>query len=162
MQQTVPEVYFRLIFQIIMMVFQISVFFVVFFIIKRLKYTNIDFTSLIYTSLIYLFIYMQPSLAQSCFQLVACRDISGYSYLQADVSYLCYTAEYYAYVLALVMPVLIVILLVIPLLMFQGLSRAARENKLKNTEIRYKYGFLYNEVSNYLLYKKKFFILVHN
>jgi hypothetical protein len=37
-------------------------------------------------------------------------------------------------------------MLVVPLFMLRGLKKAYKEKKLETSAIRYKYGFLYNEV----------------
>lgn len=80
--------------------------------------------------------------------LLSCREISKYFYMSANVAYECYTDEYYAYLLAFLIPSLFVFMILIPVILFIGLKRAHDRGDMKKIAIRFKYGFLYNEYAD--------------
>ena len=113
---------------------------------RLLKVTNVKIHNLVWTSLIYVFIYVQPSFVMMIMRLLSCRYISGKYYMTADVSFECYTVQFYAY-LSLFIPLLLAFVVLVPGIMFYGLHRARKLNQLKLPSVRYKYGFLFNEVT---------------
>jgi hypothetical protein len=113
---------------------------------------NINSKAIIWTTLIFIFIYLQPSFVQALITLISCRDLGGKSYIVANVSNECYTTTYWGYSLVFVFPALLFWILLVPLFMLRGLRSAYKNNKLETSVIRYKYGFLYNEVNILYIY----------
>ena len=113
-----PYIYFRLIWQLLTSLFQISIFLLAFFVAKALKKTKINFIALISTTLVYLFLYMQPSFVQACMRLLSCRKIAEIDYITDNVSYLCDTINwksmYIQYSLMLVIPMLLLFVAILP------------------------------------------------
>lgn len=68
--------------------------------------------------------------------------------MAANVSFECNTEEYNRYLLMFVLPSIFVFMLLVPILMFVGLNKAASKKILNKIAVKYKYGFLYNEYKN--------------
>jgi hypothetical protein len=117
---------------------------------------KINSNAIIWTTLIFIFIYLQPSFVEALITLVSCRDLGGKRYIVANVANECYTSSYWGYSLGFVIPSIIIWVLLIPLLMLRGLRKAYIKKTLESTEIRYKYGFLYNEVNFLIIFVKKY------
>ncbi|CAD8104192.1 unnamed protein product [Paramecium sonneborni] len=134
--------YSRMIWQVIMPFLYITFFLICY--LLAVKFKNVTFNrSVITTTLIYMYIYLQPSLIGGFVQLVSYREISGYKWIQSNVSYRFDTAYHEKWMLELCLPMLLLLAIIIPLYFFYGLY--SNSHQLDDKKVRLQWGYLYNE-----------------
>ncbi|CAD8079740.1 unnamed protein product [Paramecium primaurelia] len=134
--------YARMIWQIIMPFLYITFF--LFCYLLFVKFRHITFNrSVITTTLIYMYIYLQPSLIGGFVQLISYREISGYKWIQSNVSQRFDTPYHLKWMLELCLPMLFILAVLIPIFFFYGLY--SNSNQLDDKKIRLQWGYLYNE-----------------
>ncbi|CAD8084363.1 unnamed protein product [Paramecium sonneborni] len=138
--------YMRMIWQIILPIFYIQAFLGLYLLASQIKFLKFN-QSVTPTTLIYLYIYFQPNLVQGLIELVSFRKISGFQWIQANVSQRYDTPTHTKWVFQFCLPFILLITILIPFYLIFGLFKN-REN-LEKKEVRLYWGFLYNE------YKKK-------
>ncbi|EAR87180.2 transmembrane protein, putative (macronuclear) [Tetrahymena thermophila SB210] len=102
------------------------------------------------TAIMFLIIYIQPDLVAQIIALLSCRQVGDTNYILSNVSFVCYSREHQFYILALIIPMLLLWVFIIPAIFFFLLRR--NKDKLESSEIKLKYGFLYKEYQNYAFY----------
>ncbi|EAR87179.2 transmembrane protein, putative (macronuclear) [Tetrahymena thermophila SB210] len=102
------------------------------------------------TAIMFLIIYIQPDLVAQIVALLSCRQVGDTNYILSNVSFVCYSREHQFYILALIIPMLLFWVFIIPAILFFLLRR--NKDKLEFSEIKLKYGFLYKEYQNYSFY----------
>ncbi|CAD8174765.1 unnamed protein product [Paramecium pentaurelia] len=134
--------YGRMIWQIIMPFLYITFF--LFCYLLAVKFKHITFNrSVITTTLIYMYIYLQPSLIGGFVQLISYREISGYKWVQSNVSQRFDTPYHEKWMLELCLPMLLILAILIPIYFFYGLY--SNSNLLDDKKVRLQWGYLYNE-----------------
>ncbi|CAD8065756.1 unnamed protein product [Paramecium sonneborni] len=134
--------YARMIWQVIMPFLYITFF--LFFYLAAVKFLNFTFNrSVISTTLIYMYIYLQPSLIGGFVQLISYRDISGYKWIQSNVSYRFDTVYHKEWMLEFCLPILVLLAIIIPLYFFYGLY--SNSHQLNDYKVRLLWGYLYYE-----------------
>ncbi|KRX02444.1 Pectin lyase fold/virulence factor [Pseudocohnilembus persalinus] len=144
-QQKIPNIYFKIIWQLIVNLIQFVMFFFLYQIYKKISKKQIKNSYLIWTSLIYQLIYLQPSYVNIILETISCVEYGGYSWILADVQYQCYTDEYWAWTIFFLVPFLIFWVILLPSLMFYMLFKQKKNGTLQNSKNLYKFGFLYQE-----------------
>ncbi|CAD8214829.1 unnamed protein product [Paramecium octaurelia] len=134
--------YARMIWQIIMPSIYISVFLhgYLFLILRKHLSFNI---CVITTTFIYMYIYLQPSVIGGFVQLISYREISGYKWIQSNVSQRYDTSYHEQWMLRLCFPLLFIFAIFIPIYFFYGLYH--NSEKLDQKKVRLQWGYLYNE-----------------
>ena len=103
----------------------------------------------VYNGLTFFLVYMQPNIVGNLMATVSCRAVAGVDYINADIRYICYDDTHYFYMVAVVVPPLIIWAFIIPLLNLRGIHK--NRTKLNNVLVRFRYGMLFH------LYKKNFY-----
>ncbi|CAD8110877.1 unnamed protein product [Paramecium sonneborni] len=134
--------YARMVWQVIMPFLYITFFFFCYLLAVKCKKITFN-RSVISTTLIYMYIYLQPSLIGGFVQLVSYREISGYKWIQSNVSYRFDTTYHEKWMIELCLPMLLLLAIIIPLYFYYGLY--TNSNKLDNKKVRLQWGYLYNE-----------------
>lgn len=68
--------------------------------------------------------------------------------MSANVSYECYTSTYFLYLALFLLPSLIFFVFAIPIILFVGIRKAYVKGNIEKINVRFKYGFLYNEYAH--------------
>ena len=134
--------YFRMIWALLMPILYLAVFFFGYFIGVITKYLPFK-EGIIYTTFIYMFIYLQPTLVGGFISLASSRHISGYPWVQADVSYRSDSETHYIWLFTFILPLLFAWALIFPSVFFVFVKRI--KNNLDDLHNRMKLGYFYNE-----------------
>ncbi|KAM3138611.1 hypothetical protein pb186bvf_009363 [Paramecium bursaria] len=132
--------YFRTIWSLFMPFLYASVIFTIYFIMILLKYQQFNLSVLSTT----------PDIIGGLVSLISYRKISGFLWVQGNVSYLYMTPSHLKWLLALVMPAFIFVGIVIPTILFLKLQQ--RKDKLDQVDTLKMFGYLYNEYSKNAYY----------
>ncbi|CAD8110353.1 unnamed protein product [Paramecium primaurelia] len=138
--------YGRMIWQIIMPFLYITFFLFCYLLAVKLKHLTFN-RSVITTTLIYMYIYLQPSLIGGFVQLISYREISGYKWVQSNVSQRFDTPDHEKWMLELCLPMLLILAIFIPIYFFYGLY--SNSNALDDKNVRLQWGYLYNEYTKH-------------
>ncbi|CAD8212447.1 unnamed protein product [Paramecium octaurelia] len=134
--------YARMVWQIIMPFLYITFFLLCY--LLAVKFKNITYNrSVITTTLIYMYIYLQPSLIGGFVQLISYREISGYKWVQSNVSQRFDTPYHVSWMVELCLPMLLILAILIPIYFFYGLY--SNSHQLDDKKVRLQWGYLYNE-----------------
>ncbi|CAD8207432.1 unnamed protein product [Paramecium octaurelia] len=134
--------YARMVWQIIMPFLYITFFLLCY--LLAVKFKNITYNrSVKTTTLIYMYIYLQPSLIGGFVQLISYREISGYRWVQSNVSQRFDTPYHVRWMIEFCLPMLLVLAILIPIYFFQGLYN--NSHQLDEKKVRLQWGYLYNE-----------------
>ncbi|CAD8116010.1 unnamed protein product [Paramecium sonneborni] len=134
--------YARIIWQIIMPSIYITFFFHWYMILIFQKRTTFN-KCVITTTFIYMYIYLQPSIIGGLVQLISYRQISGYKWIQSNVSSRYDTNLHGQWMIRLCLPLLLIFAIFIPVFFFYKLFRNSANLNQKN--VRLQFGYLYNE-----------------
>ncbi|EAR96614.2 transmembrane protein, putative (macronuclear) [Tetrahymena thermophila SB210] len=148
----IPIIFFRMIFSQIIPILYLIIFFLGllvyhYWINKKKEAFPIQSIS---TASMFLIIYTQPDIVAQIIALLSCRNIGDKSYILSNVSFECYTSQHIKYILAIVLPLLIIWLFILPITLFVLLKK--NQDQLESTKIKLKYGFLYIEYKNQAFY----------
>ncbi|EWS71153.1 transmembrane protein, putative (macronuclear) [Tetrahymena thermophila SB210] len=148
---SMPIIYFRLIFSILLPVAYLVIFVVFLAIYQKIIKKEKDFPYyLIYTAYIFLLIYTQPDLVAQMIASLSCRQIGNVKYILSNVSMECYTQDFYKWGFGFILPFLFIFLFLLPYILIVQLKKA--KNNLQLLEIKRKYGFLYKEYTQKCYY----------
>ncbi|CAD8166312.1 unnamed protein product [Paramecium pentaurelia] len=134
--------YARMIWQIIMPSLYISVFLQGYLFLILAQRTSFNIC-VITTTFIYMYIYLQPSVIGGLVQLISYREISGYKWIQSNISQRYDTSQHEQWMLKLCFPMLFVFAIFVPIYFFFGLYSNIK--KLDQKKVRLQWGYLYNE-----------------
>ena len=98
---------------------------------------------MLYTALIFLLIYIQNDIVYLLVSMVSCRNLGDKYYILANLTYDCYTEDYYSYLNKLILPFLLFWVIILPAILFVFLFR--NRKNLHKSNISLKYGILYKE-----------------
>ncbi|KAM3129080.1 hypothetical protein pb186bvf_018792 [Paramecium bursaria] len=141
----IDVLYFAIIWSMILPTLDLLVFLFQLFIGVQFFKINFD-RSLIYTALIYMFMLIQPSLVEGYVALASSRSISGFQWIQTNISYRYDTLTHKQWLIYFIIPMIIVWGISLPL-MFLILIWKNRSN-LNDRQIRQNLGFFYAEYTN--------------
>ncbi|CAD8203708.1 unnamed protein product [Paramecium pentaurelia] len=127
--------YGRMIWQIIMPFLYITFFLFCYLLAVKLKHLTFN-RSVITTTLIYMYIYLQPSLIGGFVQLISYREISGYKWVQSNVSQRFDTPDHEKWMLELCLPMLLILAIFIPIYFFLW-------------SLQLQWGYLYNDYTKH-------------
>ncbi|CAD8213410.1 unnamed protein product [Paramecium pentaurelia] len=134
--------YGRMIWQIIIPFIYIIFFFLCYYFAVKFKFATFN-RSVITTTLIYMYIYLHPSLIGGFVQLISYREISGYKWIQSNVSQRFDTPDHEKWMIRLCLPMLVVLAIIIPISFFYNLY--SNSHQLNDKKVRLQWGYLYNE-----------------
>ncbi|CAD8114069.1 unnamed protein product [Paramecium sonneborni] len=134
--------YARMIWQTVMPILYITIFLGLYSLINILKKEKLN-SSVATTTLIYIYIYFQPNLVNGFIELISYRNISGFKWIQANVSQRYDTTSHQIWMFQFCFPLIIFISLIIPFYFFFGLY--FNKSNLEKKSIRLHWGYLYNE-----------------
>ncbi|CAD8124667.1 unnamed protein product [Paramecium sonneborni] len=134
--------YIRMIWQMALPVIYVTIFIGFYFLTYKIR--NIKFNpSVITTTFIYIYCYFQPNLINGFIELVSYRNISGFKWIQANVSQRYDSAYHTKWIFQFCLPFILLFAIVIPSFFFFGLY--SNKEKLEKKNIRLLWGYLYNE-----------------
>ncbi|EAR83879.2 transmembrane protein, putative (macronuclear) [Tetrahymena thermophila SB210] len=146
---SIPIVYFRSIWSLIVPFFYlvtITIIYLSIYIMKKPKRYNKFY---IYNGLLFMLVLFQPGIVSSLFYVISCRQIADKYYISADVTYECYTKQYFQYLLLLMIPGIILWGVAIPFFILKNIYN--NKSRLDLYEVKLKFGFLYVD------YKKQYY-----
>ncbi|CAD8145738.1 unnamed protein product [Paramecium pentaurelia] len=88
-------------------------------------------------------IHFSPNLIGEFVQLISYREISGYKWVQSNVSQRFDTPYHEKWMLELCLPMFLILAILIPIYFFYGLY--SNSNLLDDKKVRFQWGYLYNE-----------------
>ncbi|EAR99907.2 transmembrane protein, putative (macronuclear) [Tetrahymena thermophila SB210] len=91
----------------------------------------------------FIFFYFQIDIFQAFILLVSCIQIENKSYILQNITYECYTDQSKFYLLAIVTPIMIIYVFIIPILIFILLYK--NKQQLEFSELQSKFGYLLRE-----------------
>ncbi|EAR87181.3 transmembrane protein, putative (macronuclear) [Tetrahymena thermophila SB210] len=154
LNSSIPIIYLRLLFTLMIPLVYILIFLsllLIYYFFKKCKGQYKKFPwYILTTAIMFLIIYIQPDLVAQIVALLSCRQVGDKNYILSNMSFVCYSREHQFYILALIIPMLLFWVFVIPAIFFFLLRR--NKDKLESSEIKLKYGFLYKEYQNYAFY----------
>ncbi|CAD8111451.1 unnamed protein product [Paramecium primaurelia] len=134
--------YSRMIWQIIMPFLYINFFLGFYLIVAHFKLASYN-SSVPTTALIYGYLYFSPNLTDGLVQLVSYREISGFKWIQANVSERYDTIMHLKWMIYFCLPFLLILGILIPFYLFYGLYKCRRVQDQKSTRLHW--GYLYHE-----------------
>ena len=141
----VPTLYFRMIWALVVPAGYIFLFlsaYAILILIGKAQYQRI----VIYTMFIYMFLYLQPTIIGGFISLASSRNISGYGWVQADVSVRDDSSTHSAWMGGLIVWNLIVWTFILPSVWLALLYK--NRHSLQDNVVRSRLGFFYNEYAN--------------
>ncbi|KAL4512014.1 hypothetical protein ABPG72_005016 [Tetrahymena utriculariae] len=111
----VSMIYLQLISAVILPIVCLLLFAISAFLSYRDKFIRGFYLS---TSFCYCLMYFQPSIFKNAITLISCREIGKIKYIQFNLLFECYTADYVLWSLSLVIPIILVVAVFIPLILF--------------------------------------------
>ncbi|CAD8189351.1 unnamed protein product [Paramecium pentaurelia] len=134
--------YARMIWQIILPILYIVVFICFYFLAILIKKDKFN-PSIAATAAIYIYIYVQPNLINGFIELLSYRNISGFKWIQANVSKRYDTTTHTMWMFEFCLPFIILIAIIIPCFFFFGLY--SNKNHFEKKKVMSHWGYLYNE-----------------
>ncbi|CAD8213634.1 unnamed protein product [Paramecium octaurelia] len=134
--------YSRMIWQIIMPFLYINFFLGFYLMAAHFKLASYN-SSVPTTSLIYGYLYFSPNLTDGLVQLASYRQISGFKWIQANVSERYDTIIHLKWMIYLCLPFLLILVILIPVYLFYGLYKCRRVQDQRSTRLHW--GYLYHE-----------------
>ena len=102
------------------------------------KYTKVHLP----VSIIVTLLFVHPVITKAAIKLVACRDIAGKRFLDADFLISCNSSEYSAWVWSIAIPIFLFFTFGIPIFYAFAMYRHIREDRLE--DLREVYGFFFS------------------
>ncbi|CAD8109520.1 unnamed protein product [Paramecium sonneborni] len=137
------EIHYSVMLWQIIMPFIYIILFLTLYTIDLLIFKSEFSLNIITTTLIYMYIYVQPFLVGGLISLISFRHISGFLWIQANVSFRYDTSIHYEWLFKFCIPVLLFVSILIPLYFFMSLY--SNKTSLSQKITRNKWGYLYNE-----------------
>ncbi|CAK68311.1 unnamed protein product (macronuclear) [Paramecium tetraurelia] len=134
--------YSRMIWQIIMPFLYINFFLGFYLMAAHFKLASYN-SSVPTTSLIYGYLYFSPNLADGLVQLASYRQISGFKWIQANVSERYDTIIHIKWMVYFCLPFLLILGILIPFYLLYGLYKCRRVQDQRSTRLHW--GYLYHE-----------------
>ncbi|CAD8125739.1 unnamed protein product [Paramecium sonneborni] len=134
--------YSRMIWQIIMPLLYINFFIGFYLIAAQFKLTFYN-SSVLTTTLIYVYLYFSPNLIDGLVQLISYREISGYKWIQANVSERYDTRIHLKWMMYFCLPFLLILGIFIPCQLFYILYKNRKNLDQRSTRLYW--GYLYHE-----------------
>ncbi|EWS73141.1 transmembrane protein, putative (macronuclear) [Tetrahymena thermophila SB210] len=148
---SMPIIYLRLVFSIIMPIVYLLIFMIGLLIYYKVinKQKNFPYY-MINTALIFLLIYTQPDLVAQMIALLSCRQIGNEKYILSNVSFKCYTQDFYQWGLGFILPLLFAFVFLFPYILLRQLKNS--KNNLQELKVKRKYSILYKEYTQKCYY----------
>ncbi|CAD8099472.1 unnamed protein product [Paramecium primaurelia] len=134
--------YARMIWQMILPLLYIIVFICIYFLAILIKKDKFN-PSIAATAAIYIYIYVQPNLINGFIELISYRNISGFKWIQANVSQRYDTTTHTKWMLEFCLPLITLIAIIIPCFFFFGLY--TNKYQFQKKSVMSRWGYLYNE-----------------
>ncbi|CAD8123651.1 unnamed protein product [Paramecium sonneborni] len=150
MQFQIEIVYLKQIWNLIASLIFVSLFIFTYFIQSLCKHLENSISTIFINSLIQVLFYFQGDLIEGLFEILFCLKASEQYYIQASTQYFCYSPEHQTYIIAYIIPVLLIVGLFKPMFYFIKLYK--NKKKLWTCQIRLPYGYLFIEYKNQYYY----------
>ena len=137
-----PALYVKLLLSLIVPFLYLGLF-TLGYILHSLKKQDPRKYSFLCTVCLFTLIYFQPSVIQALMEALACITIGDRNYIKGDVSYDCYTHEYYLYSFSLGVPFMIIWGIFAPGIVLWRMY--VNRNRLDLIKYRIRYGYLCSE-----------------
>ncbi|EAR84068.2 WD domain, G-beta repeat protein (macronuclear) [Tetrahymena thermophila SB210] len=145
-QGGVPIIFQRTIWSLSIPVIYLTGVYLIYISLVLLKYVKLQ-TSYLQSGLVFLFLYLQPNMISNLLSVMSCRKIDQKLYIQADVSYECYTGEHIKYIFLICFPGFLLWAFMIPVYILKKMIKY--QDQLDHSHVRMRFGFLYQD------YKRK-------
>ncbi|KAL4477765.1 hypothetical protein ABPG72_018939 [Tetrahymena utriculariae] len=140
-----PLIYLRIIALLTYTAILSFVFTLIFSILLKLKIYTSRISVIYLNSLIFIYIYFQPVATQQLSSIISCQQISGESYISADLQYECNDENYNQIVYPYIYPIFILLNAIIPAFFIIKLYLSYKNKLLDTHYCRSVLGYLYNE-----------------
>ncbi|KAL4477077.1 hypothetical protein ABPG72_015390 [Tetrahymena utriculariae] len=147
-QGGIPIVFQRAIWSLSIPIIYLTGVYIIYILLVSLKYLKFQ-TSYLQSGLVFLFLYLQPNMISNLLSVMSCRKIDQKIYIQADISYECYTRQHIKYIFLICFPGFVIWAFVIPIYILRKMIKY--QNQLDYSHVRMRFGFLYQD------YKRKHF-----
>ncbi|EAS03402.2 transmembrane protein, putative (macronuclear) [Tetrahymena thermophila SB210] len=147
-----PLIYLRIIALFTYTALLSIVFTLIFSILLKLKVYTSRISVIYLNSLIFIYIYFQPVATQQLSSIISCQQISGESYISADLQYECNDENYNQIVYPYIYPIFILLNVIIPAFFIIKLYFSYKNKLLDTHYYRSVLGYLYNEYRQNMFY----------
>ncbi|KAL4430442.1 hypothetical protein ABPG74_013292 [Tetrahymena malaccensis] len=147
-QGGIPIVFQRTIWSLSIPVIYLTGVYLIYLSLVTLKYVKFQ-TSYLQSGLVFLFLYLQPNMISNLLSVMSCRKIDQKLYIQADVSFECYTGQHIKYIFLICFPGFLLWGFIIPIYILKKMIKY--QDQLDHSHVRMRFGFLYQD------YKRKHF-----